>query len=330
MYHSDKFVMAVNNSSFTSGSNTCPLFDGDITKCNTLIIIKRVTVSLSIIGSLFTVSVIILFKKFREPSQRMIAHLSSVSFIWGVSYLMNDIETEKTLLCKIQGACLSFCVWAVILWVLAILLNLYFQILFGFDILKFEVAVTVTCWALPLVLMTLPFIDDAYEPAGIWCWVKNDFKWRFLYFYIWRTIFVMASIAIAIHMAYLIHKSKGHRHSSNVSREHFQSDMRTLRLYPVVYFVLNIFPTINRLQNMISGEAGAEQHNFTLTLVHVCTSPLTGCVISLVYAVDTRTRQNLTAKNIRAAFQKWCHKATIVKEYPGSASSGHDNTDCSQ
>lgn len=304
----------------SSVENTCPLFDGDTIKCDVVVNAKRIISSLSITGSVFTLGLVFLFQKYREPSQWMIANLSFASLLYGVAFLVGDIPLEATWLCKAQGSLISLCAWAIWLWNLCILFNLYFQLLFEFHIRKFVIPITAVCWILPVLLMSIPFVEDAYGPAGVWCWIKNDFKWRFGYWYIFRILFVIVTIIVAIHISCKLQRSKGDRHSSTASRLSFESDMKVLRLYPIVYFVLNLFPIASRIYSAIDGSQDEGQYNFVLLLLQAITDPILGAAIGVVYVLDSRTRQSLTLQNIRSALQRWGQEESQVQEYSGTMS----------
>ena len=303
----------------TKEKTECFLFDGDTTKCEVVQNLKRVAASLSIVGSLFTLGLIVLFKKYREPSQRMIAHLSTASIFLGVSYLMqDDIISEATWLCKFQGASLTLFIWVCFLWIMCMLFNLYFQLLFEFDFRKYEVAVTLVCWILPVMISAVPFIGDVYAPAGAWCWIENDFEWRFGFWYIWRILFVIVFVLVMVHISWKLHKSKGIRHSSTYSMTSFEKDVHSLRIYPIVYFILNLFPIINRIHNAIEGNGVNGKYNFVLLFLQSFTDPLFGVTIAVVYAFDSRTRQHLNRKSITNAFHGWFQEESVVKEYSGT------------
>ena len=42
-------------------------------------------------------------------------------------------------------------------------------------------------WIVPLIMATIPLIGDKYGPAGQWCWIVDNWKWRF---------FVLATIVL--------------------------------------------------------------------------------------------------------------------------------------
>lgn len=317
-----------NDSSSQNGSNSCSFLNGDMTKCEILVITKRVSVALSVIGSIFILTVIVLFRKYREPSQRLIAHLSFASLLFCVSCIMHDDKMDAKWLCQFQGALMSFAAWVILLWELCILFNLYFQFLFEFDIRKYEVQMTVFCWLVPAILMVLPFIEDAYVQTGVWCWVKNEFKWRFGFYYIWRILGTVIVIIIMTHITWkLRQEAKGERHSSTMSKANFESDIKTLSLYPIFYFFLTLFPIANRLYDLINDDG---HFCFVLLLLHTFTSPMIGGSIAVVYVFDSRTRQSLTVKNIRRAIRNWRPKASHVQEYSVSKSMDRTDTNSSQ
>lgn len=302
----------------------CFLFDGDTAKCEAVVNVKRVSAGLSIAGSLFTLFLIVLFKKYREPSQRMILHLALGSFCFGISFLIEDIVSEATWKCKFQAVLLSFFIWVCFFWIMCILFNLYFQLLFEFDFRRVEVIVTLVCWILPVVLAVLPFIDDVYAPAGVWCWIENDFKWRFGCWYIWRILFVIVFIVVMVHISYKLHTSRGTRHSSAAAVSCFERDVQTLRIYPIIYFFLNLFPIINRIQNALEGDGVEDQYNFVLLLLQAIADPIFGVTIALSYTLlDSRTRQNLNRRSIFLAWHRWRQNDSQVQEYSGTNPTDH-------
>lgn len=298
----------------------CPLFQDDSSKCEILVIVKRVSASLSLVGALFTLLLISLFKKYREPSQRMIAHLSLAAFLYSISYMVDDIHDHVTWKCRFQGAFITMLVCVCFLWIMCILFNLYFMMLFQFDFRKYEIIVTLICWLLPFLLACLPFTDDAYGPSGAWCWIENDFGWRFGLWYIWRILFVVVFVVVMVHIHYKLYILSRNRHDSPMALSCFESDTKTLRVYPIVYFVLNIFPILNRMHQAVHGNRDHTNYNFILLLFQTIADPAFGGTIAVLYTLDSRTRQLLKPKSLLSAFQNWSQKGSQIKEYSGSSS----------
>lgn len=78
---------------------------------------------------------------------------------------------------------------------------------------------------------------------------------------------------------------------------------RTLRLYPIVYFFVIMFPAINRLQNIIHGSTETDAYIFLLVLLHCLTDPIDGLGITLAFFLDKRTRHLLNRKSIKEAWR---------------------------
>lgn len=294
-----------------TGVNGCFLFNGEETKCLTLKYGKMFSSMLSIIGSLLTIVIIVLFKKYREFTQRMIANLSLGSLLVGVSYLLGEFEEQATPLCKAQGALMTFSVWAILCWIVCIIANLYRRAISGLDWNRKERFIVVFCWTVPAIVMTLPFIGDAYGPAGAWCWVKNDVAWRFGLWYIWDISFVFAFFVVMFHIVYKMLKKERESRSVNgvLDIQTLHADIRMLRMYPVVYFIVHLFSVIGRIQDAV------HRYTFGVLLLQTLTGPLYGAAITFVFVFDGKTRSVLNKKDIKEAILHWRNSRAEVKEY---------------
>ena len=82
-------------------------------QCDVVITIRRVMASLSVVGCLFIVGAVLLWKKYRYLPQRLILALSVAAFLDSIAYLMGDIEHQNSSQCKFQAFWLSWFDWAV-------------------------------------------------------------------------------------------------------------------------------------------------------------------------------------------------------------------------
>ena len=292
----------------------CRVFSGETWKCETAVSVKRIACSLSITGCLFTIFIIVVFKKYKETSQRMIANLSAAALMVAISALLEDIVYAVDTLCKLQGALLTMLWWNCCLWSMAIALNLYFKLVFHVDISKYEKSLTAFCWAFPLLPTGAACIGDVWAPAGVWCWMKNDWRWRFGDWGIYRITSILIFIFIMIHMTIVMYRMRGRRLSFTNIQNSIKEDIRTLRIYPIIYVLVNTPPIVTRIQNAIIG-IEQEGHVFPLLLIHAICDPSFGAVIALVYVLDRRTRQMLTLTHCREAVQKMSLSSSVIKEY---------------
>ena len=300
--------------------NSCIIFPDHPDYCDWLLSCKRIAGCLSVVGCLFTVFIIWLFHKYTEFSQRMIIHLSIGTLIQAVIYLMVDIVSEATPLCIIQGALMQFVAWVILLWILAIILNLLMHVIGSRTLEKHEKIVSVFCWFVPVLISALPFIDNAYAPAGAWCWLKNTWGWRFGSWYIWS---ISSCVFIFISIVFITYKLRTNSESvvgttdSGFTRGHLsiRDAVRTLRVYPIAYFLVILFPTINRIQNVLHGSHGHDAYIFELLLLHSLTDPLDGAVITLAFVMDRRTRHFLNWKAIREAWKRKFESKEQIHEF---------------
>lgn len=303
-----------------SGGDNCEMFPDHPEQCRWLLSCKRISATLSIIGCVFTIFIIWLFNKYTEFTQRMIIHLSVGTLLQAVSYIMVDIVSDASLLCIVQGALMQFVAWVILLWILAIIINLLMQVICAKRLAKYEVQVSLFCWLFPVVLAAVPFADNAYAPAGAWCWLKNTWEWRFGSWYVWSIVsevFLFVSIVVITYKLRQNEKSVVGTFDSEYNARHkvINEAVRTLRVYPIAYFLVILFPTINRIQNVIHGSHGHDAYVFPLVLLHSLTDPLDGAVITMVFVMDKRTRRVLSFKRIREAWKKKFQKSVKIQEF---------------
>ncbi|RDD39780.1 G-protein coupled receptor 1 [Trichoplax sp. H2] len=148
-------------------SMNCTLFQGDQSKCSTIVIVKRILASISIVGSFAMIFLIWLFNKHQFFAQRLLLFLSIAALLDSVSYVMGDIQ-EAGPLCTFEAVMLSIFDWAVLLWITIITFNLYWNAVAKKSTERFEIYYHLVAWGVPVVISVLPFIGNQYGPAGAW------------------------------------------------------------------------------------------------------------------------------------------------------------------
>lgn len=112
----------------------CELFGDDGWKCDAIISMNRLSATLSMLGCCFVLCIIVLFKKYKDISQRLIADLAIASFMFAGTFFINDIKYEPSTWCTLQGAMLTYFNWACLEWVLSFVVVLYFKVIFDKDL----------------------------------------------------------------------------------------------------------------------------------------------------------------------------------------------------
>ena len=317
----------------TQDSQLCPTFPSNPGYCTALVYSKRVSSILSIIGCILTIFLIWLFRKYAEFAQRMILHLCLGALQLAICFIMGDFYIESTLPCTVQATWMQYSIWHILIWECLIILNLLLNIVWSKSLQTYEVAVSVFGWLVQGVLTALPFIWNAYGPAtATWCWIKNEWAWRFGLFYIWNFVtFIAIFVCIVVINVKLRNRVKiGHTSEDAATfmrKQEMDRDIRTLRFYPIVYFLSIIFPLIDRLQNAVSYSATEEEYVFPLVLLHCMFGPLKGFANAIVFLVDERTRKLLNYRSLNEAWEKKFRRG-VVCEYPiGNQALANDDFD---
>ncbi|KAK7477161.1 hypothetical protein BaRGS_00031647 [Batillaria attramentaria] len=226
---------------------------------------------------------------------RLVLYLTIAALLNGVGRLFQDTTSEHGGWCNFQALWLTYFNWAVLLWVACITVNLYFNVIRSATTEKFERWYHVVSWVVSFLVSLLPFIDNHYGPSGAWCWITGDVGWAMGIWY--GPLFASTWTGT-------------YDPENERNQQMLKEDIKPLRLYPVVYVVLSIFPLVNRIQN-----ATSDHHIFALVLLHAISATLQGAAYSLVFAIDRETLRSLTPAQIKAALQSKWAPPIVVREY---------------
>lgn len=309
------FTDAVVNATKSFNHADCDLFPGETWKCYTIVTIKRLACSSSVTCSLFALVIIVLFKKFQDSSHRMIVHLSVATVLFSVALCLADFVDQPSTLCRIQGALLTLFGWNCCLWIITIMCNIYFKLVYLVELNKYEILLTVFNWAFPCIVSGLPFADDMYGPAGAWCWLKTDWRWGLALWYSLRIATIVVVIVTTVHVIVIVYRIRNQRVSLAASLESVDDDISTLRTFPIMFFLVNLFPVVDSLYNTIVIRDDQSGYVFPLLLLHVVCEPLFPIVIVLVYAFNRNTRNKLNRAAVYEAFRSWRRKVPEIREY---------------
>ncbi|CAK8673199.1 uncharacterized protein LOC143468932 [Clavelina lepadiformis] len=301
-----------------NGSMQCTLFGGDNEKCNTIIALKRVTASLSLVGCVFMISTIWLFRKYNVLSQRLILFLSIAALFDSIGYLMGDMTPDGPT-CDFEGWWLTYFDWTVLMWVSCITYNLYQNVMKHRRTDRLEKFYHFFSWVIPPLLFSLlPLIGDNYGPAGAWCWIKHESTaWRFAIWYVPLFVIIIALFGIYIYIIIYLRKQMtswggNYNPDDEFNNAVMEDDIKVLKAYPFVYLALSIFPLILRIHNAATDEG---DDVFALWVLTVLTAPLQGAVNAIVFGLDPETRTKLTLEEIQLAW-KSRSGGSAIKEYP--------------
>ncbi|XP_039270760.1 cyclic AMP receptor-like protein A [Styela clava] len=297
-------------------STNCTLFGGDEHKCSVIIGLKRGFGTLSLIGCLFMIGTIWLFRKYQVKAQQLILCLSIAAFFDTIGYMIGDM-TKDGPLCDFEAWWMTYFDWTVLAWTSCITFNLY-RMLTRQEHTPHWYFHFVSWIFPPLVLSLLPLIGDNYGPAGAWCWIKHDsVAWRFVIWYVPLFLILIFMIILWGRTLYLHKRSipswqGGQDTNAEMMRSLIEDDMKTLIWYPLVYLVLSFFPLILRIHNAATDQG---QDIYFLWIMTAITAPLQGACNAIVFGLDPETKSKLTWLHIRMAWASRFSQKDVIQEY---------------
>ena len=289
----------------------CPLWPENPDRCEVVLILQRTFSGLSLAGCLFVVAVIWLFRMYQYFVQRLILFLSISAALQSVSFLIGDIYTDN-FLCEFQAFIMQYFGWATLLWVVAITINLI-MVLKEIESTKYEKWFHAVCWLLPLLWACLPFYENSYGPAGIWCWIKRDatmLRFGTWYIPIFATIFLMMLAYVYIVVSVL--KRKGSWTGTfNQQEENDKAmlarEVKPLAAFPLIYLLSGIPTLIYRIDDAIHPHLLPQ---YSLLIFSVITSPLVGALNAIAFALYSEIQKLLTWGQIKSAMLSRFHSNT--------------------
>jgi len=138
-------------------------------------------------------------------------------------------------------------------------------------------------WGWAFFSTFIPFVNgtDVYDKAGVWCWFpRKYFHYRIIFFY---APFLIQVVIISFCYICVIKKL---RFNSTVAKSNGSNEaIVILGMYPIIFFVCYLFPTINRIY-----EAATSTESFALFVLHSLTASSVGLVNSIAYGFDEKVR----------------------------------------
>ena len=273
------------------------------------LVIEIVVRSISVISSLSAIVVLFLIfilRKYQFTSQRLVLYLVLATLAYSLPSVFGNIDLSNSVLCTIDGFVSMFTIWVLIISVCNISVNLFWNIIVGkpsnIYLEIFYISVTL---GVPLMVSLIPFIDDSYGPAGIWCWIENErvvgkiLRFALMYIPLWIVCILLFAIFIIViaKLLYEVRRWGPYHPQKDKRKELIQREIKPLIRYPVTFLIFCIIPTINRVQNMIFPTSPI----FVLNLLHAISTPLAGLTLSLMFFMSRDTLKELKWSNLKHA-----------------------------
>ena len=318
-----------------TGDGNCYRFNRDVDKA--VAALRSAVGVFSAVCCLGVIAIMILYRKYRVFTQRLVLNLAIAAFVHSLSYPFTRVNYYTDLqvvdaYCNFGSLLNFYSSWAELLALLCIVVHLFVGAILRRRTDKFEPAFWVATYALPILWSWIPYIHQSYGTSGPWCGFRvlnedcSNFAFgKILQFTLWYIplytlllVTCIVSVLVFVKVQRDVHRWAGlYDPETEAYRKRIKTEIRPLLWFPVVYLVLNTFSFIDRVYNA----ARPNDPQVALTFLHVLTSPFRGAFIALVYALaDRTTRRRLNWGEIKVAWRRTCcsrkRHSWAIEEYP--------------
>ena len=296
----------------------------------------------SLLASCFTIFFILLFKQYKFFNQRLVLYLAVTAAIFSVSVIIQRVDYRQetgafyTNFCTFSGFLNQVSSWMILDAVTSITLSLITRAFFKRDLASLDWLFVLFIFLFPFTFNWIPFIKMAYGKSGPWCWIRSFNEIRslddestfegfqfghLLQLFLWYiplyviilvqiVLFALATIKLLRYKQYSM--MDGYvPYNENDSQEMIKQTVPMLA-YPVIYFVINIFPLINRIQIFVD----PCHHSPALWFISGISFALMGVLIALAYSLNPQNRKILNRANFKVALVNlYMHRRLSAYDY---------------
>ena len=298
----------------------------------------RATVGLfSFVCCATVVFIIILFKKYKFYTQRLILYLAITTTIHAFSYTLTRVNYYSPRpiedpYCYFGGLMNHYTAANSVLSIWIITLDILTKTLCNRSTVKAEPVFFFVIFFLPVLWIWVPVYLKAYGTAGGWCSIRflnsdcSLYEYRtwlrfglwYIPLYILLFVILVSMVLVAIKTARQSGKWIGkYDPEVAVRRQTLKKEIVSLIWYPLIFLLLNTFSLVDQIYDA----ANPMRPSATITYLRIFTSTLRGAFIALAYGLDSETRSRLRPVQCKAACMEWVRQRETVKDFSIRSSS---------
>ena len=291
--------------------------------------------AISCLSLLAVISIIVLFRKYRFTTQRLILYLAISSFsksliavlnVTGLTAYKNDSDLKY---CIALGFFEQVTSWWELAAIMCILLYVFIQVVFGKPTNSLEILYLALTYFIPLTYSWIPFVHNSFGPKAEFCWIRHESledctKFRLgiilgysLYGVPFFIICVLATIMLTIALLLMRWKRKKwvgkYDPEAVMIHKMIESEIKPLIFYPLIFLIFASVPLCRRLYELKRDD---DVTYYVLTVCATIVSRFQGIVITLVFVFDRETRHLLTWQEIYGALVRCYRKEKRINPYP--------------
>ena len=298
--------------------------------------LSAVSAFISLVACCFIVFLIVLFKKWRYFSQHLVFYLAVAVILESVGVIIHriDYNNERSAFyvgfCKFSAFVEHTTSWMEFNSIIAITVYIFVCAVFRRRTDRGEWVYVFFIFIFPiLVFGWIPFTVNAFGRAGAWCWIISEdiftcedyLPGQVLQFVLWYIpLYVGLVILLCMYTIIIVKincydKRRWNRRYDDAVYMKLNKEIRSLLVYPLIYFIINVFLLINRIYGITPY---SENPSLALWFLSGLTFPLKGGIIALAFTLDRNTRKRLKPAFFKAALKDLFCKSEKkrVMEYP--------------
>ena len=287
----------------------CHLWPANPHRCQVILNVQRSSSSLSLFGCVVVVLLISILDKFKSITQRLIFWLSVSGLLRSVALLLKNVHETHIAYCRFKGFFHNYFSWAVLLWVCMITVNNFLLIVKRKPYKEFYKWYHAIVWLGSLFWAMVPFFEDAYGQAGIWCWIQHK-RYQFTVWYGPMIVLCSCMFAAHLYLLYFVRKSKRKILTRSTEEKKSQKKMRNelevILVYPLLYILFSIPIFIYRVYNATNPQ---NRPIYELAIVCVVLTPSLSAVYAIAFVLINTTSERITYSSLRKGFRDVSRKA---------------------
>ena len=316
------------NETGAEGSNCTMYFDQP--QFTNVAIVNLFIGIVSFISSVLVIIFIVLSKKWKFFSERLILYLTITAMLFSIANIINRVDInnrEKSSFlngwCAFSGAATQITSWMAFFAISSITFYLFFGSALNRNTEKYEWAYLVLIFVVPLIFNWIPFIDMLYGRSGVWCWIRSfdyasckvlvfgmwlQFSLLYIPRYILLVVLFTLYIIIIVKICRRRRSEQGNDPNSSQLTKLMLSEVVTLLAYPSVYFILSLPLLLNQVYKSFE----PSKPKLLLWYFSGIALPLHGFFTAVIFTSVTACRQRVTWTKLRAR----ARQDSMVQEYP--------------
>ena len=285
---------------------------------------------LSILGCIFIIAIMIIYKKYVFATQRLIIYLTISILLNTIGQLLQRISYDKIYeqhtYCSVLGFLSQYFSTCILLSITCILIEMLMRVVFLREGGRLEWLYISAIFLLPATISWIPFINDAFGAVHCFCSIKtikhcekytHGIVLQALLWWVplYSTI-MFGIVSYLLILCQLSRQRKKYTAMIDVDRDIIYhrtlEDVGYFRWYPILYVIVDLIPIASSIHDFFVP-------NNPIVSLWIATSiikGLQGGLFAIAVALDPNTRKRLTCKSLRSAFIHNILMKESTEEYP--------------